>query len=249
MPKKRIHELAKELGLESKVLIARLEKIGISVKSASSTLDDNDYERAKKELTAGELREVVEQRIKTTVIRRRTVVTAVEKQPEEELASAEEANVSEKESADEKIKKALPDKEEKIKKEKPAEAQAKPGDEKAIRADAAKPAEKLSTVEGKPGPLVHPPEEKGSTAEKVPRAEIKEGPAAHPPKESPAAAVKQPVSPAAKPTTITRHKITRPEVGNVAPLKAPLKPGERALAPLSEKPKKKGKYQVEVFIE
>ena len=26
MPKKRIHELAKELGLESKVLIARLEK-------------------------------------------------------------------------------------------------------------------------------------------------------------------------------------------------------------------------------
>ena len=83
MPKKRVHELAKELGLESKVLITRLEKIGISVKAASSSLEDADVERAKKELTAGEQREVVEQRIKTTVIRRRTVVTAVEKPPEE----------------------------------------------------------------------------------------------------------------------------------------------------------------------
>ena len=48
MPKKRIHELAKELGLESKVLIARLEKIGISVKSASSSLEEDVVERAKK---------------------------------------------------------------------------------------------------------------------------------------------------------------------------------------------------------
>jgi hypothetical protein len=31
MPKKRVHELAKELGLESKVLIARLEQIGFRV--------------------------------------------------------------------------------------------------------------------------------------------------------------------------------------------------------------------------
>jgi len=31
MPKKRVHELAKELGWENKQLIARLEKIGIPV--------------------------------------------------------------------------------------------------------------------------------------------------------------------------------------------------------------------------
>ena len=249
MPKKRIHELAKELGLESKVLIARLEKIGISVKSASSTLDENDYERAKKELTAGELREVVEQRIKTTVIRRRTVVTAVEKQPEAEPAPAEEANIPEKESAEEKIKKALPEKEEKIKKEKQVEVQAEPTTEKTGKAEAAKPEEKISKIEGKPVPVMHPPEEKGPAAEKIQREEIKEVPAAHPPKEAPAAPVKQPVSPTAKPTIITKHRITRPEAGKVAPLKAPLKPGERAPAPLAEKPKKKGKYQVEVFIE
>ena len=118
MPKKRVHELAKELGLESKVLIARLEKIGISVKSASSSLDEDEVERAKKELTAGELREVVEQRIKTTVIRRRTVVTAVEKPPEE--VPVEEAKPTE-EEAEGVLKKAPATKAEKIKKEKPSE--------------------------------------------------------------------------------------------------------------------------------
>jgi translation initiation factor IF-2 len=83
MPKKRVYELAKELGMESKILIARLEKIGIPVKSASASLDENEVERATKELMAGELREVVEQRIKTTVIRRRTVRTIIEVPVEE----------------------------------------------------------------------------------------------------------------------------------------------------------------------
>ena len=40
MTKKRVYELAKELGMENKELIARLEKIGIAVKSHSSTLED-----------------------------------------------------------------------------------------------------------------------------------------------------------------------------------------------------------------
>ena len=48
MPKKRVHELAKELGLESKVLIARLEKIGIPVKSASSSLDEDEVGKSEK---------------------------------------------------------------------------------------------------------------------------------------------------------------------------------------------------------
>ncbi|MBP9650682.1 MAG: translation initiation factor IF-2 N-terminal domain-containing protein, partial [Syntrophaceae bacterium] len=33
MSKKRVHELAKELGLENKDLIAHLERLGITVKS------------------------------------------------------------------------------------------------------------------------------------------------------------------------------------------------------------------------
>jgi len=78
MSKKRVYELAKELGLENKELIARLEKIGIAVKSHSSTLDDADLNRIQTELLSPEPREVVEQRIKSTVIRRRAVRLPVE---------------------------------------------------------------------------------------------------------------------------------------------------------------------------
>jgi translation initiation factor IF-2 len=136
MPKKRVYELAKELGLESKVLMARLEKIGIPVKTASASLDDDELERAKKELTAGELREVVEQRIKTTVIRRRTVVTAVEIPVEE--SPEEEAKHPEKESAEDKLKKAPAAK---AKKEKTSEAPAGEHGEKIPKVEAAKTAE------------------------------------------------------------------------------------------------------------
>ena len=73
MTKKRVYELAKELGLENKELISRLEKIGIAVQSHSSTLEDADLERIQAELLSPEPREVVEQRIKSTVIRRRAI--------------------------------------------------------------------------------------------------------------------------------------------------------------------------------
>lgn len=234
MPKKRVHELAKELGLESKVLIARLEKIGISVKAASSSLDENEVERAKKELTAGELREVVEQRIKTTVIRRRTVVTAVETPPE--ATPEEEVRPPAKEDED-KLKKAPAAKAEKIKKEKHSEAVTeKPA--KVSREEAAKSVEE---------PLAAAP----PAAEKVPAGEQIHKEKSAPPAEEEIKAGKtaKPAPVAVKPTIITKHKIVRPESDKAAPSKAPAKPGEKISAPPAEKPKKKGKYQVEVFIE
>ena len=88
MSKKRVYELAKELGLENKELIARLEKIGIAVRSHSSTLEDADMERIQSELLSPEPREVVEQRIKSTVIRRRAVRLPVEEIKLEEAAPA-----------------------------------------------------------------------------------------------------------------------------------------------------------------
>jgi len=245
MPKKRVHELAKELGLESKILIARLEKIGISVKSASSSLDEAEVERAKKELTAGEQREVVEQRIKTTVIRRRTVVTAVEKPPEE--LPEKDAIPPEKESED-KLTKAAVAKAEKVKKEKMTPPVAEKS-EKTAKVEAEKPAEEIAAVpskgkiakeEEKTTPVV--PEEKIPLSEKTQKTQTKE--------EASAEAEKIKKTSVVKPTIITKHKIVRPEAGKAAPpSKAPLKPGERAPVPLAEKPKKKGKYQVEVFIE
>ena len=84
MTKKRVYELAKELGLENKELISRLEKIGIAVKSHSSTLEESDLARIQSELLSPEPREVVEQRIKSTVIRRRAVRTPVEQLKTEE---------------------------------------------------------------------------------------------------------------------------------------------------------------------
>ncbi len=78
MSKKRVYELAKEMGLTNRELISRLEKLGIAVKSHSSTLEDGDLERIQTELLAPEPREMVEKRIKSTVIRRRALRPAVE---------------------------------------------------------------------------------------------------------------------------------------------------------------------------
>ncbi len=97
MSKKRVYELAKELGLDNKELISRLEKIGVIVKSHSSTLEEADLERIQKELLAPEPKEVLEQRIKSTVIRRRAIRTEEEEKPP--LAEVPVAEVEEKPAA------------------------------------------------------------------------------------------------------------------------------------------------------
>ncbi len=92
MSKKRVYELAKELGIENKELITRLEKLGISVKSHSSSLEDSDVERLKRDVHAAEPHEVEEKRIKSTVIRRRAVHLVIEEEqpkiPEVEAVEA-----------------------------------------------------------------------------------------------------------------------------------------------------------------
>jgi translation initiation factor IF-2 len=91
MSKKRVYELAKDLGLENKELISRLEKIGIAVKSHSSTLEESDMERIRAELFVQEPKEIVEKRIKSTVIRRRAVRVPVEEvETKEESAETSE---------------------------------------------------------------------------------------------------------------------------------------------------------------
>jgi len=78
MSKKRVYELAKELGIDNKELISRLEKLGIAVGSHSSTLDESDVQKMQQELLSNKPREMVEQRIKSTVIRRRAIRQPVE---------------------------------------------------------------------------------------------------------------------------------------------------------------------------
>jgi translation initiation factor IF-2 len=94
MSKKRVYELAKELGIENKELIARLEKLGIDVKSHSSSLEDSDVDRLKRDLLATEPHEVEEKRIKSTVIRRRAVrPVSEEEKPEVQETEAVQAAV------------------------------------------------------------------------------------------------------------------------------------------------------------
>ena len=53
MAKPRVHEVAKELGVTSKEVLAHLEKIGEAVKSHSSTIDEELAERVKAEMSGG----------------------------------------------------------------------------------------------------------------------------------------------------------------------------------------------------
>src|SRR4030095_14611693 len=86
MPR-RVHELAKDWGVEPKDLSARLEKIGLRNKRAQSSLSDDEVLRASTELGLGEKpqitiggermvtaetgQQLVERRVGTKVIRRR----------------------------------------------------------------------------------------------------------------------------------------------------------------------------------
>jgi translation initiation factor IF-2 len=83
MSKKRVYELAKELGIDNKELISRLEKLGVAVSSHSSTLEESDLQKIQQELTSDKPREMLEQRIKTGVIRRRAVRQPIEEMVEE----------------------------------------------------------------------------------------------------------------------------------------------------------------------
>ncbi|MDX9744983.1 MAG: translation initiation factor IF-2 [Syntrophales bacterium] len=89
MAKKRVYEVARELGLENKELISRVEKMGIAVKSHSSTLEDGDVERIIREIRGVDPQEVEEKRITSTIIRRRAVRPSAEEErvetPEKEV--------------------------------------------------------------------------------------------------------------------------------------------------------------------
>ena len=240
MAKKRVHELAKELGLENKDLIAHLERLGITVKSHASTLEDNEIERVKEDLQATSPRQIVEERIKTTVIRRRAVRTPVEAAPAEEALEEKE----EKSAAEKAAPSVAPKKE-----TAPAAAEIS----EAKKAKEEPPA--APVVEGKPE----------VKKEELPAEEIKPpaepGLQTKPVQTTPLAAPEKPKQPPVilpvRPPMMSRHKIIRPDEKKESPAKAPLKPGERIVTPPPEKiikrefekPKKKGKGPVEVFIE
>ncbi|PKN04850.1 MAG: translation initiation factor IF-2 [Deltaproteobacteria bacterium HGW-Deltaproteobacteria-9] len=232
MAKKRVHELAKELGLENKDLIAHLERLGITVKSHASSLEESEVERVRTDLQTTSPRQIVEERIKTTVIRRRTVRTPVEPVPVEAPDEAKE------EPAEGKTAPAAAPRKEAV-----AGAAEIPGAEKAK--------EEVSTAQ----PGVPTEDVKKDVSAAGPVEELK--PDQSVPEKIPEAPKKPPVILPVRPPMMSRHKITKPEEKKEIPAKAPQKPGEKVIVPPPEKiikrefekPKKKGKGPVEVFIE
>ncbi len=100
MAKVRVYELARDLNLDSKELVAKLKAGGMDVKNYMSTLDEDATAKAR-DIVAGRVSEVVEEkRIKPTVIRRRKKI--VEVKPEKPAAEPVEEIVGvEKEPAEE----------------------------------------------------------------------------------------------------------------------------------------------------
>ena len=82
MAKVRVYELAKELQMENKVLVDLIRETGIEIKSHSSSLTDEEVSLIKGHLKGTKSLVVEEQRIKSTVIRRRKKVVEVEQAPE-----------------------------------------------------------------------------------------------------------------------------------------------------------------------
>ncbi|MHC1730233.1 MAG: translation initiation factor IF-2 [Syntrophobacteraceae bacterium] len=81
MTRLRVHELAKELNMENKDLIDRIEKLGIQVKNHMSTLTDAAVLKIRQQFSETKSEKVEEKRIGREVIRRRK---KIELQPEPE---------------------------------------------------------------------------------------------------------------------------------------------------------------------
>jgi translation initiation factor IF-2 len=91
MNKIRVYEVAKELGLENRELISKIASLGIQVRNHMSALEPNDLERVKRALDKEKQQNVVEERIRPTVVRRRIVGRAKPApEPEVEARPAEE---------------------------------------------------------------------------------------------------------------------------------------------------------------
>ncbi|MBN2284507.1 MAG: translation initiation factor IF-2 [Deltaproteobacteria bacterium] len=126
MSKTRVYELAKELGIDNRELIARMEKLGIAVKSHSSSLEDADIERIKSEFELGERSTVIEKRVKRGVIRRRAVRQPTEEGAAEEMEEAVEGAEEILEAAQGAVEKEAVEEEKPAKKEVEAPSKAPP---------------------------------------------------------------------------------------------------------------------------
>jgi len=86
MSKIRVYELARELNLTNKVLMDKLQALGITIGSHMSSLDDEAVQRAKAGIFGKKETGLDQTRVKPTVIRRRRKVSEPQEEPAAEAA-------------------------------------------------------------------------------------------------------------------------------------------------------------------
>ena len=171
MAKPRVHEVAKELGLSSKEVLAHLEKIGNPVKSHSSTIDESVADRVRTDLANGSAAPAA----KKTTAKKTTSKTTAKKTTAKKTTGTKAAAKAKAPAA------------------KKASAKKTPASKPAAKAAAAKPAAKAPA---EPKPEVAKP-----AAVKKQPAEVKEKPAVPAPEPVAAPAAAETETPAAEPTT------------------------------------------------
>ena len=88
MIKTRVYEVAREMGLDNRELMTKLATLGIQVRNHMSSLEPIDIERVKRSLDKEKQQNVVEERIRPTVVRRRSVKRDDEDELEAKPAAA-----------------------------------------------------------------------------------------------------------------------------------------------------------------
>ena len=73
MIKTRVYEVAREMGLDNRELMTKLATLGIQVRNHMSSLEPIDIERVKRSIDKEKQQNVVEERIRPTVVRRRSL--------------------------------------------------------------------------------------------------------------------------------------------------------------------------------
>ncbi len=97
MSKVRVYEVAREVGLPNRELVQKIAAMGIPVRNHMSALDPAEVERVKRALDKEKQENVVEERIRPTVVRRRVTrkkpepVAAKEAEPAESKANGKSA--------------------------------------------------------------------------------------------------------------------------------------------------------------
>jgi len=199
MAKVRVYELAKELNLESKKLVERLQAGGLNIKNYMSTLDEETVLQAREIVSGGVSQVVEEKRIRPTVIRRRKKIVKVEPK----IPAAEEEEKPE----EKKIEPPEPEATVEEAAERDAAVE-KPSEDKVV-GEKELPAEEEPP---EPAPEVKPESKKEAVSpEKVPETQI-------PPKK----AAKPPVKAKVKPKKAKKKKMEQPAKIIKGPAEGPL---------------------------